>query len=533
MKKIRFLLLLLALTAASVCGCKQKDEKWQERSEYWTPVYKDGKFVIIDLNNEVIAKIDDPDVFGAEFAFRNGETAEVYNDETLFGYVNKKGKMIVPCVYNGTETFPDLVNHWKDSDVMLLPEWVDGLLPIERDGELQYINADGEIVDTGTEVYDYEQIGEAGEIFEGLTLVSREYRKGFLNREREEVIPCIYDMPWIYSMGAPMGAPEGCVWVTRDEKWGCINAEGKEVIPCIYDDMRGFSDGFAAVQKDGKWGYINESGEEVIPFIYDDAQDFSEGLAAVKKGEYWGYINEEGKNRVPYIWDYVSEYSEGLAKVQQGITGGYIDRHGFIAIPLEYSSHNIGDGGSQFQNGLAGVCSLTNGKIGFINSSGEEVIPCTYDNYFHSTGFINGVAALEKDELQGCINEQGEVVIPFIYDDLWRNEEQGLIFVWKDDLRGCLDEQGNELIPPEYDEIVYIEEAERFAAKTKELITVFDRSGEEVFTWEGTFGAFDYFGENKEYIRVRDENGLYGVIDWDGNVIIKPQYYNYHEYLQK
>lgn len=528
MKKIRFLLLLLVLTAVSVCGCRQKDEKWQERSEYWTPAYKDGKFVIIDLNNEVIAKIDDPDVYGAEFHFQKSEAAKVYNDEALFGYVNKKGTMIVPCEYNEWEYLPDLENHHQDADVPWLPDWFDGLLAVERDGKLQYINADGEIVDTGKEVYDYNQSGEFGEIFEGLAAVSRDLKDGFVNHEREEIIPCIYG-----DCFAELSAPEGCVWVSREEKWGCINAEGREVVPCIYEDMRGFSDGFAAVQKDEKWGYINEAGEEVIPFIYEDAQDFSEGLAAVKKGGYWGYINEEGRNRVPYIWNYAYKYSEGLAKVTQGITGGYIDRHGFIAIPLEYNSNNIGDGGSQFKNGLAGVCSLTNGKIGFINSSGEEVIPCTYDNYFHSTGFINGVAALAKDELEGCINEQGEVVVPFIYDDLWRNEEQGLIFMWKDGLSGCFDEQGNELIPPEYDELVYVEEAERFVAKTKGLITVLDRGGEKVFTWEGTFGELDYFGENKKYIRVRDENGLYGVIDWDGNVIIEPQYGNYHDYIKK
>lgn len=539
MKKIRWIVILLILTIVSVCGCRRKVEKQEqpaiqkatedeckERSEYWTPVYKDGEFVIIDLNNEVIAKIDDQDVYGAEFNFQKSEAAKVYNDEALFGYVNKKGTMIVPCEYNEWGYLPDLENHHQDADVPWLPDWFDGLLAVERDGKLQYINADGEIVDTGTEVYDYRQSGEFGKIFDGLAAVSRDLKLGFVNHEREEIVPCVYSDYFSES-----DAPEGCLWVDRDGKWGCINAEGREVVPCIYENFRGFSGGFAAVQKDEKWGYINESGEEVIPFIFENARDFSEGLAAVELDEKWGYINTQGKERVPFLWDYAHEFSEGLAKVTQGITGGYIDEHGYIVLPFDYNGSNFMDEEAKFQDGIVGVCLLSNGKMGFVNRYGEEVVSCTYDCYFHSTEFINGIAVLAKDDFKGCINREEEIVIPFVYDGIWHNEEAGLVFVSKDELHGCYDEQGKELVPLEYKELRYETEQERIVGKKEDCIDVYNKSGERLFTWNGVLK--DYFGEKQEYIRVCDENGLYGVLDWDGNVIIEPQYYNYHEYIKK
>ena len=76
---------------------------------------------------------------------------------------------------------------------------------------------------------------------------------------------------------------EGLAMVTKDGKYGYINEEGEEVIPCKHNEAWDFSEGLAKVKKDGKWGYINKEGEEVIPCKYDSVGDFSEGLAEVKK----------------------------------------------------------------------------------------------------------------------------------------------------------------------------------------------------------------------------------------------------------
>lgn len=56
---------------------------------------------------------------------------------------------------------------------------------------------------------------------------------------------------------------DGLAVVKKDGKYGFIDRTGKEVIPLIYDDAYGFYDGLAAVEKDGKMGYIDRTGKEI------------------------------------------------------------------------------------------------------------------------------------------------------------------------------------------------------------------------------------------------------------------------------
>lgn len=63
----------------------------------------------------------------------------------------------------------------------------------------------------------------------------------------------------------------------------------------------------------------------------------------------------------------------------------------------------------EFHEGLA-VVKNNEGKYGFINKKGIEVIPC---QYLDAEDFSEGLAAVRNnDELWGYINEQGEEVIP-------------------------------------------------------------------------------------------------------------------------
>jgi len=75
---------------------------------------------------------------------------------------------------------------------------------------------------------------------------------------------------------------------------------------------------------------------------------------------------------------------------------------------------------SPFSEGLAAVC--RNGKWGYINTRGEEVIPCKYvdydgySSYYESTeSFHEGLAAIKKGDKWGYINARGEEVIPITF----------------------------------------------------------------------------------------------------------------------
>ena len=75
--------------------------------------------------------------------------------------------------------------------------------------------------------------------------------------------------------------------------------------------------------------------------------------------------------------------------------------------------HDYGkyDWQDDFQNGFAKV--ELDGKTGFINEDGEEVIPCKYDGAWN---FSEGLVSVETEGLWGFVNENGDEIVPCKYD---------------------------------------------------------------------------------------------------------------------
>lgn len=79
------------------------------------------------------------------------------------------------------------------------------------------------------------------------------------------------------------------------------------------------------------------------------------------------------------------------------------------------------------------IAVLRDGKWGFCNSKGEEVIPCEYDgaeyvdasaakeglNYTQAApyGYSGGYAAVKKDGLWGFLDKNGNIAVPFVFDE--------------------------------------------------------------------------------------------------------------------
>ena len=175
------------------------------------------------------------------------------------------------------------------------------------------------------------------------------------------------------------------------------------LFPRQFHLARPFSEGLAQVRyggrafDDGLNGFVDRNGNTIIPYRYINAQAFSEGLAGVQFDEEqigyriigtWGFIDETGNNAIAPRWNEVRPFSDGLAMVRMsdwstGVdTGlwGIIDRTGNYVVPPKYN------GIRDFSDGLAAVWaadtivyrgSITsqNGRLGFIDRQGNEVIP--------------------------------------------------------------------------------------------------------------------------------------------------------------
>ena len=145
---------------------------------------------------------------------------------------------------------------------------------------------------------------------------------------------------------------------------------------------------------------------------------------------------------------------------------GYMDSTGNMTIDLS------GRGFTNlfpFSGELAAVRSEDD-MIGFIDKSGELVIPCIYEGF--SGGFNeDGLCAVQKDEMWGYIDRDNNVVIPFEYDGAY-GADASLASVIKDGKCGLVDYKNRIVANFEYDDISSPDEGVAYAIKDRTLYII-------------------------------------------------------------
>ena len=300
-------------------------------------------------------------------------------EHELFGYVNTKGKLVIPCEYATAEPFSE------------------GLAAVGDGEKYGFVNDKGSMIIPLS--YD-----SAYCFSEGLAAVKQDRKWGYIDKAGHKVIPCEYDVAFRFV--------EGLAAVKQNGKWGYIDKTGRRVVPCEYDFAYPFVDGLAVVQKGQKFGYVDKVGKLVIPCKYWTASDFSDGFAGVKETVVSGhkYVDRKGRTLISCDKDVCYPFSEGLALVgkkdmQSEDKYGYIDRQGKQVIPCQY------DWAMSFYEGLAGVQKGT--KCGYIDKRGQLVIPCKYDALRR---FSEGLAFVGQGEKWGVIDKSGNLLVPYKYE---------------------------------------------------------------------------------------------------------------------
>lgn len=336
--------------------------------------------------------------------------------------------------------------------------------------------------------------------------VGPDQSRGFIDKEGNVIFS------FLGSIGVPFDFHEGYVIVSNvvreiplEVKFGIYNTAGDEFIAPIYDDLGHMTDNrLRFAKKNNKFGYINEYDLEIIPFVYDGATDFSEDLAGVILNGKGGYIDTLNNVIIPFEYQQVNPFKNGLAivanieSVYQTTVfyhRGLINNKGEVILPVEYDRVNtldhkifairkdLGDKkdlwkyidgqgnelfgkgfkeANEFSNGLAAVKSEK--FFGYINESGEEVIPATYEtaDYFQS----NGRAIVSLKKKYGVIDNQGKEIIPLLYQQILRPYD-GYFFVKLKGKWGVIDENGKEILPCIYKNLKYNEGM--FCVKEKKL----------------------------------------------------------------
>ena len=235
---------------------------------------------------------------------------------------------------------------------------------------------------------------------------------------------------------------DGLAAVKINGLYGYINKEGDVVIPCIYDFCNAFFNKTASVSKGGKYGIIDINGNTIIPCIYDGCGSFSEGLAAFKVDDKWGFVNLMGEEIIKPQYDNWQYFRNGVAKVGLFDFSRYSDNHiivhNYNHLDLDFESLDDLDYDIEEYN-------ETDFAWGFINNNGVEIIPCKFDissemgydgiirvrrtllspnKYYTKDGEqiddfgdpSEGITKVKVNGKWGYINRFGDKLTDFIYD---------------------------------------------------------------------------------------------------------------------
>lgn len=352
--------------------------------------------------------------------FSNGlasiKTQEVVNNKwvTKYGFVNKSGSIVIPCIYDKVNDFNTNVT------------WVKK----KADNYYILIDKSGNIIPTKH----YKKVGNFYKNHKDVCAVYEDNKIGFINNAGKEIVPCKYLGSSTFEEGLScVTAYDGTV-----EKYGFIDKTGTVVIPFQYRQAgsSSFNNGECRVTVSGKTVLINKKGEIIFKTKYKSLQNFNHGLAAVstkpdRTG--WGFVNRNDKWIVKPIYDYVTSFNEdAYAIVEKNNLKGAIDTTGRLILPMKYETIYI----EPTKDGR--ICAVLPSKtpVSLLNAKKEY-----FDKDFHKIT-LNNILYLSNanggnlmkftalNKRLGYMNRKFEVVIPATYKKAFSFSE-GLAWVRK------------------------------------------------------------------------------------------------------
>jgi len=276
-------------------------------------------------------------------------------------------------------------------------------------------------------------------------------RNGVEKTGAPEIIALYEDSRYVYEINNASyeyvtAIYENTVQVRHNNIWGIAGTDGIIMIPCEYDKISTFARDRAIVSKNNNI-YAVDRNNNRIAVIHENIYDignFAQNRIPLLTESGWCRATGEfelGKS----IFDEIGMYSDGYAAARTNGKWGVIDISDGWLISAEYddiirdelgrcyAQNSVfarkGDDVYLFENGdLTGAvyedarpftaegyaAVMRNGKWGFIDTGGNEVINFVFDN---ALSFGQHLAAVKIGELWGYISLNGNVVIePVFYE---------------------------------------------------------------------------------------------------------------------
>ena len=311
-----------------------------------------------------------------------GNYCRVYLDDRQCGLIDREGRTVVPCRYDGME-YPS-----------------EGRVLVAVDGLYGFCDLHG------NEVVKPQYI-QAGSFSEGMAPVLVELDSFFsactmIDTDGHYVFQPIFEniMPF----------HDGYAAARRYQRWGIIDQKGREMTPYIYEYITVPKDGYFFAGDSAGMALFDYRFKPLTPFVYQNPRDITDGRIAVQRDGLYGFLDIRGREVVPCIYEDVLSFSSGRAMVRKDGKYGIIDTDGHIVLPIEYENKTAHGDKYVYHDSLALV--EKDGKLGYVDFNGKLVIPFYFDEAFH---FTQGYACAKFKGAWGYINRKGDIYIPFVF----------------------------------------------------------------------------------------------------------------------
>jgi len=261
------------------------------------------------------------------------ELKPVQNKKGLWGYVNEKGKIVIPYQYQQAFEFNKgiatvkLNNKWGFIDKTnkeVISFKYDDIAKLSEDlVKVKLNNKWGAIDITGREVIDlkYDNLKQSDT---GFLEVMLNNLIGLFDKKGNEIIPVKYHKIELVS--------NGLYAVCLYEKWGFTDLTGKEITSLKYNSWYDAREGMLGVEIGGKFGFVDNTGKEVIPLKYNVYQNpflkdkkptyFNEGVIAlelesVESHSKWGVVDNKGNLIIKHTHLYPKYAIESIERYEK------------------------------------------------------------------------------------------------------------------------------------------------------------------------------------------------------------------------
>ena len=187
--------------------------------------------------------------------------------------------------------------------------------------------------------------------------------------------------------------------IVKDGKYGIIDVDGKTIIDTKYEKLSFSISNYYIAQKNQKYGIINKNNEEIVNFEYNSINYIN--TADLFKAEKDNYTTD--------VYD--RNFNKKLEEViisELNLDDGYLR----VRKNNEYKYYNFKfEEKSNKEILVKNTLFLVkeNGKFGYENKDGEQIVDCIYDDAKEQNEF--GFCAVNKDGVWGALKSDGTIVV--------------------------------------------------------------------------------------------------------------------------